>query len=746
MNIENLKAKKQWVNWVYKGDTKIPLSSQNQPTGTNKEYQKTWATFEEVKANTKANGIGLILTNGICGIDIDKRDLNDNITQDIFELMDTYTEYSPSGNGFHLLFTVDMNKIPDDLKSKYYLKNPHNKIECYISDLTNRYFTFTENVIIDKPINERTEQLLIFLEKYMKRKNTTIETDSSEDLESSCNSIIDIISKTEQAKKFNSLYFNGDTSKYNDDESSADMALCSILAFYCGEDFDLIDKLFCKSKLYRTKWDRQDYKFNTITKAIEFCNGNFYRNGINFRLLEKLKKLSPEKRYAHNDIGMSELFTDMYKSQIRYNVSAKQWYFFNSKMWVEDTGSMITLQKMKELSKTLIVYGSSITDDTIRADFVKYINKLGSLKSREIIVRDSRDKMFINQTDFDKNKDLFNCQNGTLNLKTLEFTQHNPNDLLSKISNVVYDPKSQCPTFKNFINEVMEDNQNKIDFLQTIFGYSLTCDNSQETCFILYGPSSRNGKSTLIDTISYMLGDYATTTMPETLSIKKWKDSSKATSDIARLDGCRLLNIAEPPQQMIIDSALLKTLSGKDKITARPLYREPFEFYPYFKLFINTNYLPIIDDNTIFASNRVNVITFNRHFTLKERKTHLKDDLKKQDEISGIFNWCLEGLKRYTEMGLNIPNEVIQDTKVYELSNDKLNHFIMQEMIESDENVTLADVYYRYCQWCRKNNFPRLSKAEIKNKFKDRNLFAEQATVGKITRQNVIIGYTLRIE
>lgn len=746
MKIDELKAQKQWVNWNYKGNTKIPLSSHNTKTGTNKEYQNTWTTFEEVKANTKTNGIGLILTNGICGIDIDKRDLNDTITQDIFELMDTYTEYSPSGNGFHLLFTVDMNKIPDDLKSKYYLKNPHNKIECYISDLTNRYFTFTENVIINKPINERTEQLLIFLEKYMKRKSTTIGTDSSEDLESSCNSIIDIISKTEQAEKFNSLYFKGDTSLYNDDESSADMALCSILAFYCGEDFDLIDKLFCKSKLYRTKWDRQDYKFNTITKAIEFCNGNFYRNGINFRLLDKLKKLSPEKRYSLNDIGMSELFTDIYKSQIRYNVSAKQWYFFNGKVWIEDTGSMVTLQKMKELSKTLIVYGSSIIDENIRKGFVGFVNKLGSLKSREIIVRDSRDKMFINQTDFDKNKDLFNCQNGTLNLKTIEFTQHNPNDLLSKISNVVYDPKSQCPTFKNFINEVMEDNQNKIDFLQTIFGYSLTCDNSQETCFILYGPSSRNGKSTLIDTISYMLGDYATTTMPETLSIKKWKDSSKATSDIARLDGCRLLNIAEPPQQMIIDSALLKTLSGKDKITARPLYREPFEFYPYFKLFINTNYLPIIDDNTIFASNRVNVITFNRHFTLKERNPHLKDDLKKQDEISGIFNWCLEGLKKYTEVGLNIPNEVIQDTKVYELSNDKLNHFIMQEMIESDENVTLADVYYRYCQWCRKNNLPRLSKAEIKNKFKDRNLFAEQATVGKITRQNVIIGYTLRIE
>lgn len=746
MEILTLKNNRQWVNWNYKGTTKIPLSSKNQRTGTNKQYQNTWATFEEVKANTKANGIGLILTNGVCGIDIDKRDLNDSTTQDIFELMDTYTEYSPSGNGFHLLFTVDMDKIPNDIHSKYYQKNPHNKIECYISELTNRYFTFTENVIIDKPINERTEQLLIFLDKYMQRPKTNIENGSDESLENSCQCILDIISKTEQAEKFDKLYFQGDISQYGDDESSADMALCSILAFYCGEDFELIDTLFTQSKLYRQKWDRTDYKYNTIKKAIDLYNGNFYRNGINFRLLEKLKKLTPEKRYTQNDIGMSELFADIYKSKIRYNVTAKQWYYFNGKVWKEDTGSMITLQKMKELSKALIVYGSSITDDSRRGNFVRFVNQLGNYNTREKIVKDSKTKLYIEQAKLDSNINLFNCQNGTLNLKTFEFTPHNSNEFLSKISNVHYNPKAQCPIFDNFINEVMKDNQDKIKFLQTIFGYSLTTDTSQETCFIIYGPSSRNGKSTLMDTILYMLGDYATTTMPETLSTKKMKDSSKASSDIARLDGCRLLNISEPPQEMIIDSALLKTLLGKDKIPARYMYKEFFEFYPIFKVFINTNYLPVIDDNTVFDSGRVNVITFDRHFSPDEQKKSLKQELKSQDEISGIFNWCLNGLKTYTEEGLIIPEEVEQATKVYELSNDKLNHFIMQEMIESDDNVTLADVYYRYCRWCKKNNLPQLSKSEIKRKFKERNLFKEQASVYGKTRQNVIVGYVLRLE
>lgn len=743
MKLEELKNNPQWVNWIYKGTKKVPLSSKNQRTGTNKQYQNTWDTFEQVKANTKADGIGLILTNGICGIDIDERDLDDPILQDTLNLMDTYTEYSPSGNGFHLLFTVDMSQIPNDILSKYYQKNPHNKIECYISGLTNRFFTFTENVIVDKPINERTEELLTFLDRYMQRQKTPTESESSEELESSCQYILDIISKSEKDEKFNKLYFKGDISQYNDDESSADMALCCILAFYCGEDFELIDSLFCNSKLYRTKWDRIDYKYNTITKAIDFCNGNFYRNGINFRLLETLKKLTPEKRYAQNDIGMSELFSDVYQSQLRYNVTSRQWCYFNGKVWKEDTGAMITLQKMKELSKALIVYGSSITDDSRRGHFVKFVNQLGNYNVRDKVVKDSRTRSYIEQNDFDKNKDLFNCKNGTLNLRTFEFTQHNPNDLLSKISNVVYDPKKSCSTFTKFVNEIMQNNENKVNFLQTIFGYSLTSDTSQETCFILYGPSSRNGKSTLMDTISYMLGDYATTTMPETLSQKKNKDSTKASSDIARLDGCRLLNISEPPQQMIIDSALLKTLLGKDKISARYMYKEFFEFYPMFKVFINTNYLPTIDDNTVFDSGRVNVITFDRHFSANEQDKNLKNKLKNQDEISGIFNWCLEGLKTYRKEGLEIPEEVENATSMYELSNDKFNQFLLQELVESDDNVTLHDFYYRYCQWCKKNNVPGQSKKEIKEKLIKRNMFAEQARVERVTRQNVIIGYKL---
>lgn len=751
-----LKRQNQWLCWNYIEDkdgkiTKKPISYKNAPTGTNEEYRKTWCTYDEaISAKEKYgfDGIGFVIPDGYFGIDIDKRSLEDTITKNILSMFsETYAEKSPSGKGLHIIGKVDLSKLPKDLLERYYQKNKKINIECYIGGLTNRFFTGTDDVLVDKPINDCTNELLIFLNKYMVRETKATDFSSSDSaiLESACNDIIEIIKKSEQAEKFKKLYFDGDLSAYSDDESSADMALCAILAFYCSEDIELIDKLFCGSKLYRTKWNRLDYKHNTIKKAINLCKGKFYKNGVNFRLLAKLKKLIPEERYSHNDIGMSELFADIYKLQLRYNTTAKQWYFYNGKVWQEDAGAMKARQKMKELSKTLLAYVTYIKDEDKKDKYLKYIKNLGNYNTRKKILEDSQSKMFISQTDFDKDKDLFNCQNGTLNLKTSKFKEHNPNDLLSKISNVVYNPEATCPQFKKFMNDIMLHNKNKIDFLQKILGYTLTAETLLEKCFILYGKTTRNGKGTLMDTILYMLGDYGMTAVPETLAIKKWKDSTKASSDIARLNGCRFVNISEPSHDMVIDSALLKTLTGRDKIVARFLNQNEFEFYPMFKLFINSNYLPIINDDTVFKSGRINVITFDKHFKEEEQDQTLKDKLKVENEISGIFNWCLEGLENFREEGLTTPKEVEDATAEYEKKNDKIDKFFKQELVKnSKKNVPCLKVYNRYCEWCEENHLPSLTKGEFMKYLKDKKLWSKQGTINGKTVQNVVKGYELK--
>ena len=291
----------------------------------------------------------------------------------------------------------------------------------------------------------------------------------------------------------------------------------------------------------------------------------------------------------------------------------------------------------------------------------------------------------------DKDLFLFNCLNGVLNLITFEFLEHSPDYLMSKQANVFYvDSKASGKEWEKFINEVLEkNNQDKIKYLQKLLGYSLTGGTKEESCYLLYGSTTRNGKSTLVETFAHMLGNtdgYALNMRPETLAQKANTDRQQASGDIARLAGCRFLNASEPPKRMVFDVALLKTLLGRDSITARHLHQSEFQFIPVFKLFMNTNYLPVINDPTLFSSGRLNVVAFNRHFGPEEQDKGLKDRLKEKDNLSGLLNWCLDGLKAYYAEGAIPPLDVVNATKQYEEDSDKIGSFIGECLIESDKN------------------------------------------------------------
>lgn len=284
-------------------------------------------------------------------------------------------------------------------------------------------------------------------------------------------------------------------------------------------------------------------------------------------------------------------------------------------------------------------------------------------------------------------------------------------------------------------------------YLQSILGYALTAETNLETCWILYGGTTRNGKSTLIETIAYMMGNsggYALAMQPQTLAQKQNKDTRQASGDIARLDGCRFLNASEPPKRMLFDVALLKTLLGRDSITARHLFEREYEFVPHFKLFINTNFLPLIQDDSLFSSGRINVITFDRHFSPQEQDRDLKDTLKKPENISGIFNWCLAGLKWYREIGADPPEAVQAATAEYRQSSDKIGNFIADCLIKAEgKNCGAGAVYQRYSAWCEDNGFGCENKGNFFDELKSKGIFAASGTVDGKTVRNVVKGYVL---
>ncbi len=721
----------------------------------------TFAPYEKAAAVVdQYDGFGVLLVEGLSAIDIDHCIVEGSISPralEVIEEADSYTEVSPSGEGIRILFRSNPAFQYQD--KRYYIKNSELGLEFYISGSTNRYVTVTGQQLPQSGIfRELSDQEInALLERHMLRKKAREEREPAS---SSGESILlehEILTKAEKSKNgplFSALW-RGDISGYNS-QSEADLALCNILAFWCGRDAAMMDSLFRQSALYRPKWDEKrgadTYGEITVNAAISASRDVYKKQPVikakvNESYQEKLHDLNAFKDYSWNDKGTSQLFADLHKDKARFNVTAKEWYVYDGKVWRPDLEAMEVSRLLKYLTDQLFIYSTAIEEEEKKADYQAYIGKLNGKNFRNTIIADARDGYYFKKEDFDRNRFLFNCQNGTYDLASFSFRSHDPKDMLSKLSNVEYDPDAKCPHFERFFREVMSNDKEKMDYLQKALGYALTGDTSEEVLFILYGASTRNGKSTLVETIIHMMGGtqgYAMQMNPETLAQKQNKDSRQQSGDVARLDGCRFLNASEPPKRMLLDTALLKTLTGRDTITARFIHEREFQFVPCFKLFINTNHLPLITDDTLFSSGRVNVVSFDRHFSPEEQDRGLKDRLIEPGEIAGIFNWCLEGLRRYYTEGLRPPASVQASTGEYRANSDKVGNFLSECMEKAPGyRVRGKIVYDCYADWCKANGYGVEGRNNFYADLKSKGLFKEMVWVDGSNMRSAVLDYSL---
>lgn len=447
--------------------------------------------------------------------------------------------------------------------------------------------------------------------------------------------------------------------------------------------------------------------------------------------------------YGYNDRGTSELFAKLYRDELRYSTTAKEWYHYNGILWMKDVGGMAAHSLAKEFFDLLIRHSISITDEDERQQFYTYYIRYGSKNKRDVLIKDSKDCLCISGEEFDSDVNLLNFRNGTLELDRLRFREHSPDDLITKMCNADYNKAAKSELWERFISDVLPHNKEKQRFLQKALGYALTGRADLERLFILYGATTRNGKSTLLSTVGYALGDYAANTPPETLAMRK-KDSRNASEDLARLAGVRFLNVSEPPQSMAFDVALVKSLTGGDTITARRLFENSFEYVPQFAIFINTNYLPKVVDDSLFTSNRVNVITFERHFETSEQDITLKQKLRSPENISAVVNWMIQGLELYRKEGLLLPLSVGMATREYAQNSDKFQLFL-DECLEEDSSgtITAKDVYNCYREWCSSNGYFAEGKVKFMDMLRKRSLLSPTGTIDGKTVHNVINGYIL---
>ncbi|MBO5823611.1 MAG: DUF927 domain-containing protein [Prevotella sp.] len=286
---QELRTGAEWCGWRYEmrngQRTKVPINLKTFERAKSNEPE-TFASYdyvEEARDSGEVDGFGIRVANGFCAIDIDKcivdNELSD-LAQDICDMMQCYTELSPSKHGLRIICKAN---IDDFDKKRYYIKNPNNGVEIYATGVTNRFVTITGNTLLSYPVKEATDAIYRVLDKYMLRSAPKTQAKLSDE---------DIIQKASKQDSFRRL-FAGDMSAYNNDHSSADLALCNMLAFWTGKDAAQMDSIFRRSGLYRVdKWARDDYRNWTLNKAIEDCV-NTYSSEVPMDIWTKLDVRSP---------------------------------------------------------------------------------------------------------------------------------------------------------------------------------------------------------------------------------------------------------------------------------------------------------------------------------------------------------------------------------------------------------------------------------------------------------------------
>ena len=450
-------------------------------------------------------------------------------------------------------------------------------------------------------------------------------------------------------------------------------------------------------------------------ELFQLSNGRYITSPEISKKMSYIKDAHPEQPYQEDstgyswdEAGMADLFSECYKNDTRYCPEAKSWYTYEDGRWQKDVGSLLVAAKIKEFVRLMALYCGEIPDEEKRKQYMGFVSKMGDRRFRDRLMKDAADSMRIEATEFDKYPYLINCKNGTYDLEKMEFREHNWEDFLTMQTNFDYSLQDvRCARWEKFIQEVTQNDYDKADYLQRALGYSILGESKEECMFILHGKTTRNGKSTLLDAIQHLLGDYATVAPVELICrVERQKNAEAPTSVLAKLKGKRFVTMAESDTAGKLDEATIKQYTGGEDITARELYQAAITFKPQFTMWLSCNDLPAVRDKSLFASDRVRVIEFNRHFTDAEQDKNLKSYFESAEAMKGIFTWLVAGYFKYKRFGLKMSEGMQFVIRQYEKDNDLVLQFLEEKCETDAEAVTKAKTLYdTYKIWCKSNGY-----------------------------------------
>lgn len=325
-------------------------------------------------------------------------------------------------------------------------------------------------------------------------------------------------------------------------------------------------------------------------------------------------------------------------------------------------------------------------------------------------------RLVVSMKDLDRDAWLLNVSNGTVDLRTADLRSHNPSDRITQICDVEWDDQARAPTWEAFVQGAMGGDLTLALYLQRLIGYSLTALTTEHLLVFFWGEGN-NGKSTFVQTLRTILGEYACSA-PRDLLFED-KQGQRHPAELARLYGKRMAVCAEVGEHVTLDEAKVKDLTGGDAISVRRMREDFWDLEPTHTLFVAGNHKPTVRGNDLGIWRRIRLIPW----TVIVEAANVDRDLpsKLRAEASGILRWAVQGCLEWQRIGLETPAVVLEATKVYRAESDALGEFMTRYVVfEGEARISRQLLREKYEAWCLESGHkpcgPKKVGARLKEK------------------------------
>lgn len=415
-----------------------------------------------------------------------------------------------------------------------------------------------------------------------------------------------------------------------------------------------------------------------------------------------------------NDSGNARRLVARHGHEMAY-VPEIGWLVWDGRRWAVDGGEEAAYARAERTAEAIYAEADELPGEPAPGSKTRINHRqkhrafavtCGNVQKCTSMLKAAQPRLRRRQSEFDAKPWLLNVANGTLELgDAVTLRGHSVADRLTRVAAVDYAPAAERPSWQAFIDTILPDTDTQL-FVQKWLGYCLTGDISEQ-CFVMFDGKGSNGKSTMLETIARIIGDYAGNVPIETFLHQEGRKGSEASPDLARLPGVRLIRTSEPEQGARLSESRIKQWTGGEQVSARKLHKDFMDFTPSGKLMMSVNVRPNIVGKDEGTRTRVLVVPFKHRFERRgggRKRDYVGEFVAK--EAAGILNWLLDGFRMWWEDGLDVPTEVRLATDDMFAEQDPIGTAMKDILIETggeEDKVQASQLYDFYVCWSKRH-------------------------------------------